>query len=117
MATRTINFPPLDGTAPFAAREGMVHPDAHLNLLRVYNGHPLQTVDTSGGPANFGVPLAKNNQNVEILYVKTSADANVPTLVASGSDKINGAASVAMGNAQFSKLRLKSDGVSNWYLG
>jgi hypothetical protein len=115
VASRTINFPPLDGTAPFTEK-GLVHPDAHLNLLRVYNGHPLETVDTSGGSADFGVPLAKNNQNVEITFIKTSADVNVPTLVASGSDKINGAIALPMATAQYSKVKLKSDGVSNWYV-
>lgn len=116
MASATVNYRPLPGVTPISDKEGRINPDAHLNLMGLYNGQPLQTVDTSGGPANFGVPLAKFNQNVEITYVKISSDANVPTLTVSGSDKINGAASKAMGTAQYSKMRLRSDGVSNWYI-
>ena len=117
MAYKITNFPALRGDAPFTEK-GMVHPDAHVSLLRLYNGHPLQTLDTSAGSANFPVPPAKSNQNVEITYVKTSADANVPTLVPypGTSDKINGATTLAMATAQYSKVKLKSDGVSNWYV-
>lgn len=122
MAYKIINFPALRGDAPFTEK-GMVHPDAHLSLLKLYNGHPLQTLDTSGGSANFAVPPAKTNQNVEITFVKTSADANVPTLVPypGTADLINapgawGASSYAMATAQGTKVKLKSDGVSNWYV-
>jgi len=116
MSTSTVNFPPLRADGNFVGHENLIHPDAQRALLLLFNGHPLQTVSTSGGNANFDVPLAKYNQNVEITFVKTSADANIPTLVASGTDKINGAATKAMGTAQYSVLKLKSDGVSNWYV-
>lgn len=116
MATATVNFPPLRAEFPLVHEDRRIDPDVHRAILVLYNGHPLQTVDTTSGPASFAVPLAKSNQNVEITFVKTSSDAHTPTLTASGSDKINGAASVNMGTGQYSKLRLKSDGVSNWYV-
>jgi hypothetical protein len=116
MSSATINFLPPRAQAPFVSKEGTIDLQALQNFLALYNGAALQTVNTVSGPANFGVPLAAGNQNAERVYVKISADGNVPTLIASGSDKINGAASVNMGTAQYSKLRLKSDGVSNWYI-
>lgn len=93
-----------------------ITPDAHRSLLQLYNAHPLTKVDSSNGPANFPVPFARLNQNVEITYLKTSADGNVPTLVAQGNDKINGGTFLAMAPGQFSRVKLKSDGVSNWYV-
>jgi hypothetical protein len=42
-------------------------PTAHRGPLTLYNGHPLQTVDTSAGLAEFGVPYAKLNQNVAVM--------------------------------------------------
>lgn len=123
MSSTTINFPPLRGSAKIADEEGNLDPDAHIHLLAPFNGHPLQTVDTSGGNASFAVPLAKANQNKEITFVKISADVNTPTLVPNpnGNDKFNSvgawaAASFVMGTAQGSKVRLRSDGVSNWYV-
>ena len=115
MATAVVNFPALRADVPLM-EHGHINPEAHKGILQLYNGHPLQTVDTSAGNANFGVPLAKYNQNVEITYVKSSSDVHTPTLVRSGADLINGAANKAMGTAQYSHLKLKSDGVSNWYV-
>lgn len=119
----TYNLPPLRGTVKIADKEGNLSPEAHIALLVPFNGNPLQTVDTSGGSANFAVPLAKFNLNVEITFVKISADANTPTLVPNpnGTDKFNSvgawaAATFVMGTAQGSKVRLRSDGVSNWYV-
>lgn len=91
-------------------------PDAHRSLLPLYNAHPLIPVSTAAGPQLVLVPFAKSNQGVEITYVKTSADANIATLAASGSDAINGAIFLPMGAAQFSRVKLKSDGVNNWYV-
>ena len=120
MATVTINFPPLRADGPLTQGDNL-HPDSHRTLLELFNGLPLITVSTTGGSANVGIPLAKFNQNVELVYVKISNDANVATLVTSGSDKINSvgawaAGSLAMGAAQGSKVRIKSDGVVNWYV-
>jgi len=116
VSTASINFPSLRVTTKVTSSDGSVTLDALKSLLQVYNGHPLQTVSTVNGAASFPVPLAGFNQNVEITFVKISADGNVPTLIASGTDKINGAASLLMAAAQYSKVKLKSDGRSNWYV-
>jgi hypothetical protein len=117
MASKIIALPPYNAKTPLTDENGRLLVEAHQSLLTLYNSHPLETVDTSGGPANFPVPIARFNQNVEITFVKISADGNVPTLVPlNPTDKINGGASLAMGTAQFSKVKLKCDGVSNWYV-
>lgn len=117
MATKTIVTPPYNAKTPLTSEKGQLLPEAHQSLLKLYNAQPLQTIDTTAGPANIPVPIAKFNQNVEITFLKISADANVPTLVPlSATDKINGGASLPMNAAQFSKVKLKSDGVSNWYV-
>jgi hypothetical protein len=122
MAGSPINFPPIRGQARIAdPKTGVIDKDAHRDLLDLFDGFPLITVSTAGGPATIPIPLAKFNQNVEIVYVKTSNDANLPTLATSGSDLINSvgawaATTFAMGTARGSKVRIKSDGVSNWYV-
>lgn len=120
MSTTIVNFPPYQARTPLTNGSGQIEPDAHKSLLQVYNGHPLVKVDTSKGNKPVLVPLAKSNQNVEITYLKVSADANTPILQASGQDSLNAGVAWAvkqlqLGAAQGSKLKLKSDGVSNWY--
>jgi hypothetical protein len=76
---------------------------------------PMQSVDTSAGsyaenapPAGLSaVATGESNQNFEITYVKTSADANVFTL-----NGVEGGPYTLV--AQFSFLKIKSDG-SVWY--
>lgn len=74
----------------------------------------MQSVDTSAGPYAENAPPAgvnlqsgETNQNQEITYIKTSADASVFTLngVAGGPYTLV---------AQFAFLKIKSDG-TNWY--
>jgi inosine-uridine nucleoside N-ribohydrolase len=118
MSSAIINFPPPRAQAPFVHKDGSIDLNALQNFLALYNGAQLETVSTAGGNANFSVPASNAvNQNKEIVYVKISADGNTPTLVPIvATDKINGGASVAMGTAQYSKLRLKADGAGNWYV-
>jgi hypothetical protein len=115
MASSVVNFPPL-GSSTAVVEGGKISPEAHRALLRLYNGHPLVPISTLKGSANVRVPLAAQNQNVEYTFVKTSDDANVGTLVAQGKDLINGQPQLAMNAAQFTVVKLKSDGVSNWYV-
>jgi hypothetical protein len=76
---------------------------------------PMQSVDTSGGGYAEDAPPAgssstatgESNQNFEITYVKTSADANVFTL-----NGVEGGPYTLV--AQFASLKIKSDG-TNWY--
>lgn len=121
MPQSTINFRPYDAKTKLTNQHGNIETDAHRSLLSLYNGHPLIKIDTSTGTPSFAVPLAKMNQNVELTFIKVSSDANVPILTASGNDLLNAPGSWAstqlhMAAAQGSKLRLKSDGVSNWYV-
>lgn len=115
MSSKTITLPPYRAETLLTASE-RITPDAHRSLLQLYNASPLQLVDTTNGPANFSIPFAKNNQNVEICFLKSSADGNLPTLVTQGNDKVNGLGSIAMPTAQYSRVRLRGDGVSNWYV-
>ena len=123
MSSASIGIPPPRGNAVLVDPAGKLAIDGLRTLIPVFNSCLLQTLDTHLGPASFGVPLAANNQNQEIVYVKISSDGNIPTLTASlgpggVSDKINGATSQPMGTAQYSKMRLKSDGQTpgNWYI-
>lgn len=84
-------------------------------LLAVGKHQPLITVDTTAGnevetlpPAGLSAAATgETNLNVDISYVKTSADANTVT--------INGAASGAVVlAAQWDHATFKSDGTS-WY--
>lgn len=111
----TIGIPPLQAHTPLTAGN-QVTPDAHRSLLQLYNASPLIPVSSASGAQRITVPYAKSNQAQERTYIKTSNDANVITLAASGTDKINGAAALAMAAAQFSKVKIKSDGVENWYV-
>lgn len=77
---------------------------------------PLETVDTSAGsyaesapPAGVNSQSGETNQNQEITYVKTSADANVFTL-----NGVEGGPYTL--TAQLAFLKIKSDG-TNWYVG
>jgi hypothetical protein len=120
MASAPIGIPPLRYETPLT-QDDKITPDAHRSLLALYNANPLIKVSTSSGAANIQVPLAAKNQNVEITYLKTSADANVATFipapVAAGQtqDVINFGIPVTLA-AQGSRVRLRSDGVSNWYV-
>jgi hypothetical protein len=76
---------------------------------------PLETVDTSAGsyaetapPAGVNSQSGETNQNQEITYVKTSADANVFTL-----NGVEGGPYTLA--TQLSFLKIKSDG-TNWYV-
>lgn len=122
MASTAIGIPALRFETPLTA-EDRVTPDAHRALLALYNANPLIPVSTANGNQKVLVPYAKKNQGVEITYIKISADANIATLVPSpaapgtAQDQVNfGTAGVAMGAAQGSRVKLKSDGKSNWYV-
>lgn len=84
-------------------------------MLTLASQLPLRTIDTSGGayaenlpPAGLNSSTGQSNQNQEIIYLKTSADANVFT--------VNGGAGGAQTlKSRLDALRFKSDG-SSWYL-
>lgn len=78
---------------------------------------PLLIVDTSAGPYAESLPPAglnsttgQSNQNQEITYIKSSADANVFTL--------NGAQGGPYTlTARYSLMKFKSDGTVWWKSG
>lgn len=102
--TETILQPP----APRIADE--VSKSLLLYIFTLQHREPLREVDTSAGPYAEDVPPAglnsttgQSNQNQEITYIKTSADANVFTL--------NGAANGPLTLvAQGDFLKIKSNG-------
>lgn len=111
--TQTTLFPPplRDVIASIAGR---LSQSFQQWFLSVQSLHPLRLVDTTAGPYSEAVPPAglnsttgQSNQNQEIVYKKTSADGNTFTLtgVADGSQTLT---------AQYSKVRIKSDGTQWW---
>jgi hypothetical protein len=86
-------------------------------FLTLQNLLPLRVVDTSGGgyaetppPAGLNSSTGQSNQNMEIVYVKSSADANVFTL-----NGVQGSPYTL--SAQYQFLRIKSDGTNWWRVG
>jgi len=86
-------------------------------LFTLQNLLPLRVVDTSGGsyaetppPAGLSSATGQSNQNMEITYVKSSADGNVFTL-----DGVEGGPYTLVG--QFGFLKIKSDGTNWWKVG
>ena len=84
--------------------------------LETQQANPLVTVDTSDGPETITPPPAgligttgQTNQNQEITYIKTSADANVATII-----DVEGGPYFLIG--QFNTVKIKSDGTSWWPL-
>ncbi len=107
MVTQTQLFPP-------PVRDSNLPQPLQKYLFTLQMLLPLVVVDTSGGsfaqsppPAGLNASTGQSNQNMEITYVKKSADGNTFTL--------NG---VQFGPyvliAQGDSLKIKSDG-TNWY--
>jgi len=109
VSTKTILFEP-------PVRQSNIEVPIQKYLFSLQGLHPLVTVDTSGGsyaeelpPAgvNPGDATGQSNQNMEITFVKTSADGNTYTItgVESGSVTLT---------TQWQKAKVKSDGTF-WY--
>jgi hypothetical protein len=87
-------------------------------MLMVQSQHPLVTVDTSAGDQVIALPppgaqqsTGQTNQNKEITYLKSSADANMVTITgAQGGNVVLTAQSPAAG----STAKFKSDGAKWW---
>ena len=83
-------------------------------LFSLQNLLPLRVVDTTNGnyaetppPAGLNATTGQSNQNMEITYVKSSADGNTFTL-----NGVEGGPYTLVG--QYSHLTIKSDG-TNWW--
>lgn len=105
--TQTQLFPP--------PQRGSNLPEPLLKwLFSVQNLLPLRTMDTSGGsysealpPAGLNSTTGQSNQNQELIYIKTTADANMATITGADSGPVTL-------KQQFDCVRFKSDG-TNWY--
>lgn len=113
MSNQTNLFPP--------PLRGSSLPDAlQKYLITLQMLLPLVTVDTTGGsvviplpPAGLNVATGQSNQNMEITYRKTSADANTVTITGSA----DGAQVLTSNIGAASRVRLKSDGYRWWVTG
>lgn len=111
--TQTELFePPAQSLAVDESRR--LAPPLRQWLFSVQNLLPLVVIDTAAGsfaetvpPAGLNSTTGQSNQNMEITYVKSSADANSFTLhgVEGGDIVIS---------AQYAKFKVKSDG-TNWW--
>jgi hypothetical protein len=104
--TQTQLFPP-------PVRDSNVQKPLVNWFFTLQNLLPLVVVDTSANDITEAVPFAGNdasgqsNQNMEITYVKRSADANTFTLTGvEGGDIVI--------SAQYATFKIKSDGTSWW---
>lgn len=113
MPTQTQLFPPplRDSELPLPLQK---------YLFTLQNLLPLVTLDTTGGNVAIALPAAglnsttgQSNQNMEIIYRKTSADGNTVTI--SGSP--DGAQVLTSNTGAASRVRFKSDGTSWWVVG
>jgi hypothetical protein len=93
---------------------GNLAPPLRQWLFSVQNLHPLITADTSAGnvvqavpPAGLNSSTGQSNQNMEITYVKSSADGNSLTVTG-----VEGGNIVL--STQYARAKVKSDG-TNWY--
>lgn len=88
-------------------------------LFTLQNLLPLVAVDTSAGnvvialpPAGLDSTTGQSNQNMELIYVKTTADGNTVTITGGfGGNQVLTTQSPNAG----SLVRFKSDG-TNWYV-
>lgn len=109
-------FPPPTRSNAVDSKGFLAEP-LKLWLFTLQNLLPLITVDTSAGsfdetapPAGLNAATGQSNQNMEITYVKSSADGNSYTLhgVEGGDIVIS---------AQFAFFKIKSDGTNWWKTG
>ena len=105
--TQTNLFPP-------AIRGAGLGPQVEKFLLTLQMLLPLVVVDTTSGnqvialpPAGLNSSTGQSNQNQEIIYLKTSADANTVTLTGA----VGGNVVLA---SQYALARFKSDG-TEWF--
>jgi len=115
MATKTTQLfnPPL--REKLVDEAGKITRPLQKWLFTLQNQAQLKLIDTSAGnyaealpPAGLNSTTGQSNQNQELIYKKISADGNTFTLTGApeGPQTLT---------AQYSKVRLKSDGTS-WYV-
>jgi hypothetical protein len=93
----------------YASQQNVVHKVAN------YTATPsdyLILCDTSAGAFAVSLPSAIN-VGLTLVIVKTDSSGNAVTIAPFGNDTIQGAASKSL-SAQYDKIILTADGVSNW---
>jgi hypothetical protein len=119
MSSQTQLYPPPTRSAAVDDK-GFIAKPFRQWLFTVQNLLPLVTVNTAAGnvvialpPAGLNNTTGESNQNSEIVYRKTSSDANTVTITGSpdGSQVLTSNVGAA------SRVRFKSDGTSWWVVG
>lgn len=116
--TETQLFPPPT-QSKLIDKHGKATPSHEQYLFTLQGLVKLRKVDTSGGnyaenvpPAGTNGATGQSNQNQEIVYKKTSADANTFTLNGTSQSPLpEGPLTLS---AQYASFRIKSDGTSWW---
>jgi hypothetical protein len=122
MAAQPISLQPLnDVNHPIVDGSGVLKREFVQWLMTLVQSFLLIPQSTSGGNIAYPLPAANTIPNRELLIVKTSSDGNTLSAAAQGNDLINkqgawAAASLTIGTAQGAFARLRSDGMSNWYV-
>jgi|HubBroStandDraft_5_1064220.scaffolds.fasta_scaffold192143_3 hypothetical protein len=101
---------------PYTVRASALSPADQKHILTLDTAQPLNTVDTSEGSYEQALPSpgteesGQSNQGVELIFKKVSADVNTFTLTgaADGPQTLT---------AQYSKVRVQSDGTNWWVTG
>lgn len=113
MASQTQLFPPPNQSRAVDDK-GYSTKTLQLWFFTLQNLLPLVTVDTTTGnvaiaapPAGLNSTTGQSNQNMEITYVKSSADGNTVTITG-----VEGGPYVLA--AQYDSIKIKSDGTSWW---
>jgi hypothetical protein len=113
MSSQTTLFPPPTRTNAVDDK-GFLAVPLRQWLFTLQMLLPLVTVDTSGGNQSIALPPAglnsttgQSNQNMEITYLKTTADANTATIT-------GGQGGPRVIATQYEVRRFKSDG-TNWW--
>ena len=103
-------------------RDGFLSKSFQQYLFTLQYLLPLILVDTSTGPIAANPPApgeqsttGQSNQNQELIYKKISADGNAFTLTGTATAPLPEGPVVL--TAQYSKVRIKSDGVNWWVVG
>ena len=114
MGTKQTQLFPPPTQSKAVSDEGYVSNPLRQWLFTLQNLLPLRLGDTSGGsysenlpPAGLNASTGQSNQNQEIIYVKTSGDANTLTITGAATGGV-------VLSSQWEAVRFKSDG-TNWY--
>ena len=85
-------------------------------VLNKFDTNKLQLVNITGS-INITLPAATSLSPADaISFINIGSGGFTPTILPTGSDKINGGTSYAGSTTQYAQWTLKTDGVANWYV-